>query len=310
MPKFAVRRYLECGEKRQSRPILCPRSGFQRTANSRRPSPSSWITDGSTAGSRLPVSFGAAPTAVKSLRHSSRRVGNAVRPARKALDLPAEPAASADAFGAAEPQAVRRHLQFQAEGPTMIAVSRFLFGRRYPKARGLAAVPGLAALMFVGHAWEDAGAEAAVPYIAIIVLSATYIIRPMVVAWFPLVCAFLWYRIAVARSSSAGSRGEWVFFLLLGFVPVAVLLIACSPAKAPQPVTSAEARVRRVAGITIHGSSTTCDARNQYHKDSARRLMPTRCSRGRAARPRLVIIHIGVIAPATAARGKTSTKSK
>jgi len=136
MPKFAVRRYLECGEKRQSHPILCPRFGFKRTTNSRRPSPSSQITDKATAGSRLPASFGAAPTAVKSLRHSSRRVGNAVRPARKALDLPAEPAAAADSLRsaalAAEPQAVRRHA---------VAMMSEIRGWRFGAAALLALLP-------------------------------------------------------------------------------------------------------------------------------------------------------------------------
>jgi len=97
-------------------------------------------------------------------------------------------------------------------------------------------VPALAALMFVGHAWEDAGAIAALPYLAIIALSVGYIIRPMVVLWVPLIGAFAWYSAEVALTPSSGPAGEWVFFQCLGLVPVALLWLARPRREHGEPV--------------------------------------------------------------------------
>ena len=48
---------------------------------------------------------------------------------------------------------------------------RFLFGRRRSSWKVVAVVPGLVALVFVGHVYEDDGLIGATPYLAIIVLS-------------------------------------------------------------------------------------------------------------------------------------------
>jgi hypothetical protein len=91
---------------------------------------------------------------------------------------------------------------------------------------GLAAIPGVAALMFVGHAWEDAGIAGALPHVAIIALSLSYIIRPMVGVWFVLIGTFLWYTGAIAISGARSPRGEWIFFLILGSLPALMLWLA------------------------------------------------------------------------------------
>jgi len=45
----------------------------------------------------------------------------------------------------------------------MQRIVKLLFGRRRTPLRWLAAVPGLVALAFLGHAWEDAGILGALP---------------------------------------------------------------------------------------------------------------------------------------------------
>jgi hypothetical protein len=104
--------------------------------------------------------------------------------------------------------------------------ARILFGRRRASWRGLALVPGVVALLFAGHAVEDAGPVGALPYLAIILLSASYVIRPMVAVWLPLFGAFVAYGVIVAGLPENGPRDEWILFMLLGFVPAALLWVA------------------------------------------------------------------------------------
>ena len=92
--------------------------------------------------------------------------------------------------------------------------------------RGLAILPGLVAVAFIGHAIEDAGIIGAIPYIVIILLSVSYLIRPMVILWVPLFCAFVMYTLAVAIHPENGPRSEWIVFVLLGFVPAVLLCLA------------------------------------------------------------------------------------
>src|SRR5262245_32967512 len=92
--------------------------------------------------------------------------------------------------------------------------------------RGLAVVPGAIALLIVGHAVEDAGLVGAVPYLVIVALSASYVFRPTVAAWGLLFTAFAAYGIIVAALPQNGPTDEWVLFMILGFVPAALLWIA------------------------------------------------------------------------------------
>lgn len=109
---------------------------------------------------------------------------------------------------------------------TLSAIVRFLFGGTRTSMRGLAGVPGGIALIFVGHAAEDAGLSGAAPYVAIILLSTSYVFWPTVVVWVLLFAAFASYGIIVAGLAQNGPTGEWVVFMLLGFVPAALMWVA------------------------------------------------------------------------------------
>lgn len=106
------------------------------------------------------------------------------------------------------------------------AVARFLFGRTPASMRGLALVPGVIALLLVGHAIEDAGLRGAAPYMVIIILSVSYVLWPTVVAWTLLFAAFASYGIIVAGLPGNGPRDEWVLFMLMGFLPAILMWVA------------------------------------------------------------------------------------
>ena len=107
----------------------------------------------------------------------------------------------------------------------MQATLKFLVGKRVTPLRWLAIVPGLVALVFLGHALEDAGLLGAAPYAAIILLSVGYLIRPMVVLWFPLFGLFALYTAAVAMHSEGIVPSERIVFLSLGAVPAVLMLL-------------------------------------------------------------------------------------
>ncbi len=111
-------------------------------------------------------------------------------------------------------------------GELVQALMRFLFGKRTTRLRGLAIVPGVVALLFVGHAYEDSGPEGAMLYVILILLSITYVIRPMVVAWLPLFLAFAAYSFLVGRAPWDRYWNEWLIFLLIGIVPTISLWLA------------------------------------------------------------------------------------
>ena len=88
-------------------------------------------------------------------------------------------------------------------------------------------LPGVVALLFLGHAFEDAGLIGVMPYIVIPVLSGFYVVRPTFICWAPLFTAFLVYGTLVAAHPESGPRGdEWIIFMLLGFVPALLLWFA------------------------------------------------------------------------------------
>ena len=112
----------------------------------------------------------------------------------------------------------------------MKGLTELLFGRRQSRFRWFAIAPALVALLFVGHAWEDGGAVSGLFYPAIIVVCIVYVLRPMFILWLPVFLAFLAYAVAIALSPQNGPTFEWVFFMLLGFVP-AILLWLARPGK-------------------------------------------------------------------------------
>ena len=86
-------------------------------------------------------------------------------------------------------------------------------------------LPALIALLFVGHAIEDAGWSGAAPYIAILVLSMAGLVWPTILAWALLVALFGAYGVVVAMHPQNGPPHEWVLFMGMGFGPVLLLLL-------------------------------------------------------------------------------------
>lgn len=84
--------------------------------------------------------------------------------------------------------------------------------------------PALVALLFIGHAYEDAGWwRGAALYAAIILLSIVQALAPTVLGWLLLFVPFLMYGVVVAVQSDDGQLSEQLLFMLFGFGPAFVL---------------------------------------------------------------------------------------
>jgi len=83
--------------------------------------------------------------------------------------------------------------------------------------------PALVALLFVGHALEDAGWTGGARYIAILGLSVVGFIWPTILGWALLVVTFLVYGVLVALHPQNGPAGEWAVFMGMGLAPVLLL---------------------------------------------------------------------------------------
>lgn len=101
-----------------------------------------------------------------------------------------------------------------------------LFATRRARHKWVVLLPGALALLFLGHAFEDGGLTAAAPYAGITLVSALYVIRPMLILWAPIFAAFVFYAGAVLVSPENGPRSEWIIFMLLGIVPALLLWLA------------------------------------------------------------------------------------
>ena len=67
----------------------------------------------------------------------------------------------------------------------------------------------------------DGGLFSAAPDAAVVLMSAVYLLRPMLILWGPVFAAFVFYAVAVlVNPDNGGPRSEWIIFLLLGIVPV------------------------------------------------------------------------------------------
>ena len=121
------------------------------------------------------------------------------------------------------PQRERRDHAPEKSGVKILDHLGELVRRRPGAPRWPYIVPALVALLFVGHALEDAGWTGAAPYIAILALSAVGIIWPTILGWALLVLPFLVYGVVVAMHPQNGPPGEWVLFMGMGFAPVLLL---------------------------------------------------------------------------------------
>ena len=101
---------------------------------------------------------------------------------------------------------------------------RSLIEKRSKARRWPYIFPGLVALLFVGHAYEDGGWESAALYIALITLSVLGVVWPTVLGWGLLFFAFLAYGVEVAMTpQNGGPVHEWAIFIILGFGPAVAL---------------------------------------------------------------------------------------
>src|SRR5262245_31406161 len=105
----------------------------------------------------------------------------------------------------------------------MKKLCEFFFEKRWTPLKWIAILPGLSALVIVGHAFEDAGLVGALPYIAIIAISIVYLFRPSVILWMALFGSFALYAGLIALYSDEGFRNE-VFLIVL--VPAILMLFA------------------------------------------------------------------------------------
>ena len=113
------------------------------------------------------------------------------------------------------------------ESPFLLKV---LFAKRRARLKWLAAVPGLLALYLFGFALESRGFTVVAPYAVIVLLTAVYMIRPMLVLWVPVFATFVFYMgvvlIDLFVHPMNALLSEWITFLLLGVVPAILLWLA------------------------------------------------------------------------------------
>jgi len=112
---------------------------------------------------------------------------------------------------------------FWRRGATNLEQLVELVRRRPGAPRWPYLIPGLVALLFVGHALEDAGWTGAAPYIAILALSVAGVVWPTILGWALLAVLFLAYGVVVAMHPQNGPLDEWALFMALGFGPAFLL---------------------------------------------------------------------------------------
>jgi hypothetical protein len=86
--------------------------------------------------------------------------------------------------------------------------------------------PALAAFMFVGHAWEDAGWQGGSPYAFVLVVSILQLVRPTLLGWLLSTIPFLVYLVVFVMEAPRNPVGEWLTFLLIGLIPTLALVWA------------------------------------------------------------------------------------
>jgi hypothetical protein len=107
---------------------------------------------------------------------------------------------------------------------------RSLFAKRRARLKWVVALPAVVALLFAGMALEDGGVAAAAPYVCVVLMSGSYVFRPMMILWAPVFAAFVAYAVLILVNPLVnpgnGSLNEWFIFLLLGIVPAILLWLA------------------------------------------------------------------------------------
>jgi hypothetical protein len=124
----------------------------------------------------------------------------------------------------------KESMDSQSSSAHVADLIKALFARRRARWRWIAFVPAAVGLVFSGMALDDGGLLSALPYIAVILLSLLYIVRPMFAVWAPAFAAFLVYSVLVLVAPLVapgnGPLSDWIIFSCLGIVPAGLLWLA------------------------------------------------------------------------------------
>ncbi len=131
--------------------------------------------------------------------------------------------------------------------------------RRRPNApRWPYVAPAVVALLFVGHAIEDAGPGGVVILRGLVAFCAVQALWRSILGWALLFGPFLGYGLVVAVSREGGPWDEWIILMLLGLGPALLLWLGRPWRSRASPwdiITRAEEmllELERAKGISIH----------------------------------------------------------
>jgi hypothetical protein len=108
----------------------------------------------------------------------------------------------------------------------MRSLATFLFGKRTTPLRWLALAPGLVSMLFLVLSLPYVGLLGALEYLAIMLLSVAYLIRPTVMLWVPLFGWFASYSVEIASHPERSTKSDWIIFMFLGTAPAILTLLA------------------------------------------------------------------------------------
>ena len=84
--------------------------------------------------------------------------------------------------------------------------------------------PALVSLLFGLGAFDDDGLTGTLPYAAILLICVIQLRYRTVIGWVTVIVSCVAYTVAVAFHPGNGPTNEYVFFLLMGLVPLASLI--------------------------------------------------------------------------------------
>jgi len=97
--------------------------------------------------------------------------------------------------------------------------------QKRPSAVRWAYLPvALVSVLFALMGWGEEGLSAAWPFILLLFVCLIQAAYPTLLGWALLFASCVAYALLVAFSPENGTRGDYIFFLLCGAVPAAVLL--------------------------------------------------------------------------------------
>ena len=105
--------------------------------------------------------------------------------------------------------------------------------QKRPSAVRWAYLPvAVVSVLFAVMGWDEEGLSAAWPFILLVFVCLIQAVYPTLLGWTLLFASCVAYTLLVAFSPENGTRGDYVFFLLCGAVPAAVLLFLRPKTKA------------------------------------------------------------------------------